>query len=61
MKIEVEWTTGPNMTGHYTGTEIIEVDDLSNLDEKIDLALRCAAKKLCWGGRLKQTGVHIIN
>ena len=56
MKLEVEWSTGPNMTGYYSGTETVTFDD----DEEIDVyyweerLLKAAARKLCWHGNLKR-------
>lgn len=55
-KLEIEWTTGPNMTGYYSGVETVTFDD----DEEIDIyewekrLLKIAADKLCWNGELQR-------
>ena len=55
-KLEVEWTTGANMTGHYTGTETVTFDDDEDVDiyEWEEKLLRLAARKLCWHGKLNR-------
>lgn len=55
MKLTVEWTTGPNMTGHYTGIETVTFDDNEDINvyEWERKLLKLAAKKLCWNGQLK--------
>lgn len=59
-KIEVDWTTGPNITGFYSGTEtmIIDGDDF-DVYEIEEMLLRQAARKLCWNGKLKRVNTVI--
>lgn len=53
--IKVEWSTGPNFVGYYRGTETVTIDgDDYDLEEIEQLALRSAARKLCWSGQLKK-------
>jgi hypothetical protein len=53
--IKVEWSTGPNFVGYYHGTEVVTIDgDAYDLGIIEKLALRNAARKLCWDGPLKK-------
>ena len=60
-KLEVEWTTGPNMTGHYTGVETVTFDDNEEIDvyEWEEKLLRLAARKLSWHGKLKRVNTTL--
>jgi len=55
-KLEVEWSTGPNITGCYSGTESITFNDSDeiNVYEWEEKLLRRAADKLCWKDPLKR-------
>ncbi|MCG7928960.1 MAG: hypothetical protein ABW104_18045 [Candidatus Thiodiazotropha sp. 6PLUC2] len=60
MRLEIEWSTGPNMTGYYTGTETVELDDGDDEQKAIENALKTAADRLCWHGKLKVKEVKRI-
>lgn len=59
--LEIEWSTGANMTGYYSGTESVTFDDNDDIDiqEWTNKLLRIAARKLCWHGQLKCTKTTI--
>lgn len=59
--LTIEWTTGPNMTGYYTGFESVDFDDDQNVDiyEWEEKLLRQAARKLCWHGKLKRVNTML--
>lgn len=51
--LEIDWTTGPNVTGFYSGTKQCFVPDDADEDEIIDIALRRVARDMCWNGKLQ--------
>lgn len=55
---EVDWTTGPNHIGYYSGTVTVYAKD----DEQAaELGERKARRDLCWGSRLRVTQVRRLH
>ncbi len=56
-KYEIDWTTGPNVTGHYTGTTTVYASDDEQAAERGE---RKARAGLCWDSRLRVTEVRCV-